>query len=49
MMTFYSPKEKNTGAAVVVFPGTGYWILAIDLAGKEVCDWLTSKRITVCC
>jgi acetyl esterase/lipase len=45
-MTVYSPKEKNTGAAVVVFPGGGYWILAIDLEGTEVCDWLTSKGIT---
>jgi hypothetical protein len=38
-MTVYSPKEKNTGAAVVVFPGGGYQILAIDLEGTEVCDW----------
>jgi len=45
-MTVYAPKEKNTGAAVVVFPGGGYWILAIDLEGSEVCDWLTSKGIT---
>jgi acetyl esterase/lipase len=45
-MTVYRPKEKNTGAAVVVFPGGGYWILAIDLEGTEVCDWLTSKGIT---
>ncbi len=45
-MTVYSPSEKNTGAAVVVFPGGGYWILAIDLEGTEVCDWLTSKGIT---
>ncbi|MFZ0862242.1 MAG: alpha/beta hydrolase [Candidatus Sulfotelmatobacter sp.] len=45
-MTVYAPKEKNTGAAVVVFPGGGYWILAIDLEGTEVCDWLTSKGIT---
>jgi acetyl esterase/lipase len=44
--TVYSPKEKNTGAAVVVFPGGGYQILAIDLEGTEVCDWLTSKGIT---
>ena len=46
MMTVYSPKGKNTGAAVVVFPGGGYQILAIDLEGTEVCDWLTSKGIT---
>lgn len=45
-MTVYSPAGKNTGAAVVVFPGGGYEILAIDLEGTEVCDWLTSKGIT---
>jgi acetyl esterase/lipase len=45
-MTVYSPAGKNTGAAVVVFPGGGYQILAIDLEGTEVCDWLTSKGIT---
>jgi len=45
-MTVYSPKGNNTGAAVVVFPGGGYNILAIDLEGTEACDWLTSKGIT---
>ncbi|MGC2273257.1 MAG: alpha/beta hydrolase, partial [Candidatus Sulfotelmatobacter sp.] len=45
-MTVYSPIGENTGAAVVVFPGGGYQILAIDLEGTEVCDWLTSKGIT---
>ena len=45
-MTVYSPKGKNTGAAVVVFPGGGYQILAIDLEGTEVCDWLTPQGIT---
>ena len=45
-MTVYSPVGKNTGAAVVVFPGGGYQILAIDLEGTEVCDWLTSSGIT---
>src|ERR1700730_14008722 len=45
-MTVYSPKRKSTGAAVVVFPGGGYQILAIDLEGTEVCDWLTSRGIT---
>lgn len=37
-LTVYAPKEKNTGAAVVVFPGGAYHILAIDLEGTEVCD-----------
>jgi acetyl esterase/lipase len=45
-MTVYSPTGKNTGAAVVVFPGGGYEVLAIDLEGTEVCDWLTSRGIT---
>lgn len=45
-MTVYWPEGKNTGAAVVVFPGGGYQILAIDLEGTEVCDWLTPKGIT---
>jgi acetyl esterase/lipase len=45
-MAVYSPTGKNTGAAIVVFPGGGYEILAIDLEGTEVCDWLTAKGIT---
>lgn len=45
-MTVYSPKETNTGAAVIVFPGGGYWTLAMDLEGTEVCDWLNSRGIT---
>jgi acetyl esterase/lipase len=45
-MTVYSPKGKNTGVAVVVFPGGGYQCLAMDLEGTEICDWLTSRGIT---
>jgi len=45
-MTVYSPSGKNTGVAVVVFPGGGYKVLAIDLEGTEVADWLMSKGIT---
>jgi acetyl esterase/lipase len=45
-MTVYSPKGKNTGAAVVVIPGGGFQILAMDLEGTEACDWLTSRGIT---
>ncbi|MDQ6675754.1 MAG: alpha/beta hydrolase [Acidobacteriota bacterium] len=45
-MTVYSPKGKNTGIAVIVFPGGGYRALAIDLEGTEVCDWLTSEGVT---
>ncbi len=45
-MTFYPPKGKNTGVAVVVFPGGGYNQLAIDLEGTEICEWLNSIGIT---
>jgi len=45
-MTVYPAQGRNTGVAVVVFPGGGYRILAIDLEGTEVCDWLTSRGIT---
>jgi acetyl esterase/lipase len=45
-ITVYSPAGKNTGAAVVVFPGGGYWSLSMDLEGTEACDWLTSRGIT---
>lgn len=45
-ITIYSPKEKNTGVAVIVFPGGGYRRLAIDLEGSEICEWLASIGIT---
>ncbi len=45
-MTVYPPKGENNGAALVVFPGGGYHILAIDLEGSEVCDWANSIGIT---
>jgi acetyl esterase/lipase len=45
-LTVYAPKNKNTGAAIVVFPGGAYHILASDLEGTEVCDWLSSVDIT---
>lgn len=45
-MMVYAPKGKNTGAAVVVFPGGGFQVLAIDLEGTEACHWLTSNGVT---
>jgi acetyl esterase/lipase len=43
---FKPAKEKDTGAAVVVCPGGGYYILAMDLEGTEVCKWLNSVGVT---
>ncbi|MBS0469573.1 MAG: alpha/beta hydrolase [Proteobacteria bacterium] len=45
-LTVYSPKKNSTGAAVLVLPGGGFEVLAIDLEGTEVCEWLTAKGIT---
>ena len=44
-LTLYAPKSENTGVGIVVFPGGSYKILAIDLEGTEVCDWLTSAGV----
>ena len=42
-LTIYrAPARKNTGAAILVCPGGGYNILALDLEGTEVCAWLNS-------
>jgi acetyl esterase/lipase len=46
-LTVYKPADtNNSGAAVLVFPGGGYRILAYDLEGTEVCTWLNSIGIT---
>ena len=44
-LTVYAPKGSSMRPAVVVFPGGGYQILAIDLEGTEVCDWLNSINV----
>lgn len=45
-MTIFPPKGGNSGAAIVVFPGGGFQILAIDLEGTEICDWATANGVT---
>lgn len=46
-LTIYRPaKEKDTGASVVICPGGGYFILAWDLEGEEVAQWLNSIGVT---
>src|SRR5438034_9991231 len=44
-LTFYSAQAPNSGAAIVVFPGGAYHVLAIDLEGTEVCDWLITIHV----
>lgn len=45
-LTVFPPRGRNTGAAIVVFPGGGYQVLAIDLEGTEICDWFAARGIT---
>lgn len=41
-----APRETSTGAAVLVCPGGGYHILAMDLEGTEVVQWLNGLGVT---
>lgn len=46
-ITIYRPPaQTQNGAAVLVCPGGGYYILAMDLEGTEVCEWLNSIGVT---
>jgi acetyl esterase/lipase len=46
-ITLFKPAaEKDTGAAVVVCPGGAYSILAYNLEGTEICQWLNSRGVT---
>ena len=40
------PPDRDTGASVVICPGGGYHILAWDLEGTEVADWLNGLGVT---
>ncbi len=42
-LTIYlTPREKATGAAVVICPGGGYGHLAMDHEGHQIAQWLNS-------
>ena len=43
MQAFLPEQSAKNGAAVIVCPGGGYHILAWDLEGTEVADWLNKK------
>jgi acetyl esterase/lipase len=46
-ITVFRPANgKNTGAAMVICPGGGYWNLAWDLEGEEVAAWLNTVGMT---
>jgi acetyl esterase/lipase len=46
-LTVYRPAaDKNTGTAMVICPGGGYWDLYWELEGEEVAAWLNSQGMT---
>jgi len=46
-ITIYRPSgENNTGTAILICPGGGYWNLYWELEGEEVATWLNSLGIT---
>ena len=45
-LTVWLPKpEMATGSAVVICPGGGYGMLAVDHEGKQVAEWLNSLGV----
>jgi acetyl esterase/lipase len=46
-LTIYRPaKDKETGTAMIICPGGGYWNLYWQLEGEEVAAWLNSIGVT---
>ncbi|MGE7205905.1 alpha/beta hydrolase [Sphingomonas sp. NPDC019816] len=45
-MTLYRPKGPGNGAALLVLPGGGFEVVAMDLEGTEMCDWAVRHGMT---
>jgi len=46
-ISIYRPaKDKDTGTAMLICPGGGYWNLYWELEGEEVAAWLNSLGVT---
>lgn len=42
LILYFPPKERATGAAMIVAPGGGHRFLSIDTEGTNVAEWLNS-------
>jgi len=42
----YQPMKKTSDAAVIICPGGGYGILAIDHEGYEMSEWFNNRGVT---
>lgn len=46
LMVYLAPKEKATGAAMIIAPGGGHRFLSIDTEGTNVAEWLNSIGVS---
>jgi acetyl esterase/lipase len=46
LTVYRPPKDKETGTAMLICPGGGYWDLYWQLEGEEVATWLNSIGVT---
>ena len=46
LRVYLPPQEKASGAGIVICPGGGYRILAIDHEGHQIAKWLNAHGIT---
>lgn len=45
-MTIFPARGRNTGSAIVVFPGGGFRAVVVTLEGTEICNWIAARGIT---
>lgn len=45
-MTVFRPKGRGNGTGVLVLPGGGFEVVATDLEGTEICDWVVAQGMT---
>jgi acetyl esterase/lipase len=46
LTVYRPPPDQNTGTAMIICPGGGYWDLFWELEGEEVAAWLNSNGMT---
>ena len=46
-ITIYRPRGRDTGTTMLVLPGGGFSVVAMDLEGTEICDWAV-RRGMIC-
>ena len=44
-LTIYLPQSNGVQSGVIVCPGGGYGMLAVDHEGKQIADWLNARQV----